>query len=609
MGYDVMYRIASLILTVAILILLLGCQARLSSTMTEEVSSFDTDAADTAREVFIFAESPFLDIDSDMMAEQFQLNKIPAAIKTIDSITAWDAVYNMLLDSLMAADTKDFDLRAHDTSLYIQFVERRQDRILRLLFVNEIRSKVNIADSVVRHIYETEQENFTVPKKYRARHIVLAGHALKKEDSLKYRGYNDEQMDSIAFDMITDLRQRILDGANFDTLAMLYSQDPRTKAAGGDLGYFQLASMAHPFDSTVEHTPIGELSGIIKTVYGWHILRVEDMSPGHVRPYDSVVTEIKERLEATAMQTAARAFADSVSALGTVVVDTAALNIPDSLLNKEDPVAYVNPDDLEYGCDTIVARQYIEQLYPYKRARNIQDELSFEEKERLMNLVAVRFHLLRAARILGYADSEDMRQWSERLYKRYCVSIMQRQFFDDSYEPTQEEVEAYYKTHMENYVSDRPVYVQHIIFADSNLAEHVRDQLESGADFMEMVDLYYPGDPEIKRAAADLGYIGENDMPRAFWNVAMTTAPGKISAPVKTEYGYHIIKVVEKQFSVDLAKASFTIRSTLKEQHKRQMIVDFVVSQLGQMPKIHWDRRTDLYRKEIPRPTGMFNQG
>jgi hypothetical protein len=331
-------------------------------------------------------------------------------------------------------------------------------------------------------------------------------------------------------------------------------------------------------------------------------LRVEDVSEPHVRPLDSVATGIREQLLAGQMEKMGRVFVDSVVAEGEFALDSTTLEKPDSVLKMTDPMAYVNSSDFQHGCDTIFAKQYFEQLYSFKRMKGAEGELSLADKIELLNIIATRYHLLRAARILGFADGEDMRKWSRSIYRRYSVAVMRRQLLEDGYQPTNEEIETYYQDHIDDYISERPIYVQHIIFADSNLAEHVRDILSSGADFMEMVDRYYPGDPEIKRAAADLGYIGEYDMPPEFWQRARITPEGTISRPVKTEYGYHLIKVVEKDFPVSLENAAARIRIALKEDHKKDIIKNFVESRLGGSPVIYWERLDDLYRKKLPRP-------
>jgi len=159
---------------------------------------------------------------------------------------------------------------------------------------------------------------------------------------------------------------------------------------------------------------------------------------------------------------------------------------------------------------------------------------------------------------------------------------------------------AYYDSHAVDYQVERPVKVQQIIFADSNLAEYVRDLLNSGADFMEMVDKYYPGDSEIKRSAADLGFIGPSDMPNAFWQTAITTPVGRTSSPVKTQYGYHLIKVLEKKNTTPFEDARFRIEPYLKEQHTLELLRKAVESRIGGPPTIHWNRFGDLYRFPPP---------
>ena len=112
---------------------------------------------------------------------------------------------------------------------------------------------------------------------------------------------------------------------------------------------------------------------------------------------------------------------------------------------------------------------------------------------------------------------------------------------------------------------------------------------------MEMVDKYYPGDPDIRHAAADLGEIGPNDMPGEFWRVAQATAVGTISHPVRTEYGYHLIKVLSRKYSLDFGQATAKIKPILMRDHQRQLLRAFVDARLSEAPKIHWEYMDKLY--------------
>ena len=125
----------------------------------------------------------------------------------------------------------------------------------------------------------------------------------------------------------------------------------------------------------------------------------------------------------------------------------------------------------------------------------------------------------------------------------------------------------------------------------------------SGADFMQMAEKYYPGDPDIRQVAADLGWIGPNDMPGPFWKAALATREGEISHPVKTEFGYHLIKVTKKNFSDTFETARLKIIPLLKSEHKEKQRREFVGSRLGEALVIHWDRLSKLYRASASGPT------
>lgn len=551
---------------------------------------------------FVFAESPILNVTAGMMAEQFNTDMLPSAITKIDSVTAENTVYEILLDSLLGREADTFDLRqAH--SLYRQYEQLRYDQVMRLMYQKLIVDSVTVNDSEMTAAYAADSETYRVPDQYRVRHIVISAQGLKKSpDSVLYRNVDTEVLDSIAHEKIVTLRQRILAGASFDTMAMVYSQDRGSASKGGDLGFLSTASLVKPFDSTVMHTPIGEVSEPIKTVFGWHIVRVEEFLPSHILPLDSVRGEVASKIGQEKIGERSRRFIDSLRAAGKVVVDSAALSLPDSLHKKGDLMAIINPQDKEYGHDTLTYEDYAEQVYSFQRAKKIDRSLNYDEKKELITSIAMRFHLMTVAKRLGYYNDPKVEAWAADTKKRYAISIMKKGIVNEEYIVPDSAVRAYYDAHIGEYQVDRPLTVQHIIFSDSALAAHIRDQLTSGADFMEMARQYYPGEPDIRTAAADLGEIGPKDMPAAFYSAAMSTPVGGISRPVKTEFGYHLIKVLARNLSVDFDRAALTIRPKLKKAWQEQTRREWVERKLGRPPVIHWERLGDLYRKIVKPP-------
>ena len=582
--------------------MLFACQGGQKNLSVKDEADRDSTAAP------IFAESKFLNIDINMMAEEFQREMLPVS-KKIDSSIAENAVYEMLLDSLLALKFEDFDL---DEEPYLkkQHDDMWHDLLLRKMYQKFIIDSVSADSGEVLAAYEEFKDRFFMPKKYRARHIVISGDNLRhSSDSAEYLNLTENQIDSIAHDKVSQLRERLLTGANFDTLAMIYSQDPGSADAGGDLGYFELTQMVSPFDSTVEHTPIGSVSGLIKTRFGWHIVKVVDVADEHYQPFDSVSTALEALVKERKVAERATHIIDSISTSGITIIDTSLLKVDDSIPARTSVLALINPDDKVNGNDTLYFSDYLSQVGFYAQQLRLAFPLPLEDKIKLVNIMTNKFHMYRAAILMHYDQDPELEKWSYVTRLKYAISMMRKDLFDDKYAPTDNELKAYYDSHQADYEVERPFKVQHIVFADSNMAEYVRDVAMAGTDFDDLIEQYYPGDPDIKEAAANLGYIGQGDMPPSFWRAALITSVGDISRPVKTQYGFHIIKVLDKNNSMRFETAKGRIETILKEKHKKDLRNSYIIKKIGKPPVIHWDLLGKLYYKKGPAPVNPSLRG
>ena len=142
---------------------------------------------------------------------------------------------------------------------------------------------------------------------------------------------------------------------------------------------------------------------------------------------------------------------------------------------------------------------------------------------------------------------------NERLTARYLLFDPE----DQDVEPesiTDEDIAAYYSEHPEAFLEDDRVSISYVMIpkqpsvADSLRVERqineLYDQLVNGADF-ETLAMDFSEDTSNASEGGDLGFFGRNDMVPEFEAAAFETPPGSISSPVKTEYGWHIIKVEE----------------------------------------------------------------
>jgi parvulin-like peptidyl-prolyl isomerase/Tfp pilus assembly protein PilF len=113
-------------------------------------------------------------------------------------------------------------------------------------------------------------------------------------------------------------------------------------------------------------------------------------------------------------------------------------------------------------------------------------------------------------------------------------------------EPTDDELEAYFEKNISHYDTPEEIRASHILVADEETANEVLDKLKDGADFAELAK-EYSTDPGSKDKGGDLGWFSRGRMVKEFEEAAFALKVGEVSAPVKTQYGYHIIKLTDRK--------------------------------------------------------------
>ncbi|MFS0776631.1 peptidylprolyl isomerase [Neobacillus sp. 3P2-tot-E-2] len=142
-----------------------------------------------------------------------------------------------------------------------------------------------------------------------------------------------------------------------------------------------------------------------------------------------------------------------------------------------------------------------------------------------------------------------------------------RKLIEPQIEITDEELQTYFEENKDSFGEAEQVKASHILVADEATANEIKQKLADGADFVELAK-EYSTDEGTKENGGELGFFAKGTMVTEFDDVAFTLPVNEISDPVKTEYGYHIIKVEEKK---EAKEANFDdskteIKETLIEQ-------------------------------------------
>ncbi|MCP4634819.1 MAG: hypothetical protein GY855_17970 [candidate division Zixibacteria bacterium] len=440
--------------------------------------------------------------------------------------------------------------------------------VLKLLFQHEISSKINISDEEAQRYYENNLKKYTTPEQLRARHI-LAKLDIAEEDK------EDEKKlalaEAKAKKKADGIYKQLKNGEDFAVLAEKHSGDEASAKRGGDLGFFSRGRMVKPFEDAAFALEIGDISEPVKSEFGYHIIKAEDRREEEIKPMDdSRKGQIKQQEKSKRERERADTFVDSIKQEAEFKFNEKLIaNDEDTTLKATDWVVIAN------GTDSIKHERYIDQKPKYMRFKNLE-ELTIDDKKEMLKTLLINELLVHIAREKGLFNDPTMIEQGEQFTLTQANAKVDEFKEASNVEPTDSLMQAYFNKHISDFVVDKPLHVFHIIFTDSMMAEVIYDSIASGADFVEMAKRYYPGEPEIREVAFDLDFISEREMPKAFWDMANSLQVGTVSKPVKTEWGWHIIKLVSRKRSKTYDQVKSRIKSKLRDEANEKAEAEYV---------------------------------
>ncbi len=140
-----------------------------------------------------------------------------------------------------------------------------------------------MTEPALHKIYDEATKNAAKEPEVRARHILF-----------RVADPNDQAASKAAEDKVKATIERIKNGEDFAKLATALTEDPSGKQDGGDLGYFTRDQMVPEFAEAAFNLEKGQISGPVKTAFGWHVLKVEDKRMREPPSFDQVRGEIEE---------------------------------------------------------------------------------------------------------------------------------------------------------------------------------------------------------------------------------------------------------------------------------------------------------------------------
>lgn len=166
---------------------------------------------------------------------------------------------------------------------------------------------------------------------------------------------------------------------------------------------------------------------------------------------------------------------------------------------------------------------------------------------------------------------------------------------------TPAQISQYFQKNRASFAAPMQVKARHILVGDLATADKVEGLLKKGGDFAKLAQ-QYSIDPGSKANGGELGWFKEGQMVAPFWKAASTQAVGVIGPPVRSPFGYHIIKVQGRKPAIKatLANSSAKIKSQLRQQQEAPLIQPFL---LGLTQKARIATTNPAFAGLFPTPT------
>ena len=201
-------------------------------------------------------------------------------------------------------DQSDFEKKISEMNYTEDMIKNqiKRTKTIRKLIDEKVLPTITISDETLKSYYDSHPKEFKVPERVRASHILV------KVDA---KATDAEKAD--ARKKIEGIKSKLDNGEDFAKLASEDSDCPSSKK-GGDLGFFSRGQMVKPFEDAAFSLKPGEVSDIVETRFGYHIIKLTEKEDAKTLAYDDVKEKLKDKLTQEKLKETMPTFIDSLKA-------------------------------------------------------------------------------------------------------------------------------------------------------------------------------------------------------------------------------------------------------------------------------------------------------
>jgi peptidyl-prolyl cis-trans isomerase C len=239
----------------------------------------------------------------DRLIEQELLRE--AAVKDSITVTDEEVQGNVSQLKTMAGGDEAFQKLLADNGANEEDVvkDMKTNLLLKHYFDKKVKRDQAVTDQEIQDYYDNHPENFASKPQVEASHILI-----------RTKPEMTDADKAAARQKAEEVLAKAKKGEDFGALAKEYSEDPGSATKGGDLGWFNQGQMVAPFDSAAFALEPGQLSDVVTTNYGYHVIKLQDKRMGEAQKLEAVKPQIQQFLAQQKSQEQFRALVDSLKA-------------------------------------------------------------------------------------------------------------------------------------------------------------------------------------------------------------------------------------------------------------------------------------------------------
>jgi len=246
-----------------------------------------------------------------------ELDKIPMNMKMAVATESGKKSYldRLIMKKLLLIEANK-DKIENEKEFQTRLIDIKEQLLIESLLKKKISSDSQLNDEELKKYYDTNKDKFKKGEEINTRHILL-----KTAEEAK------------------QIKEKLQNGEDFVELAKKYSIDPNAKTTGGEIGFHPKGAIFPEYEEAAfKLTKIGQVSGIVKTQYGYHIIRLEGTKPPAFVSFDEVKDFIKQQMVQEKQKELVEKYIGDLKKNAKITID-------ENLLKEDKPVASEKPEN------------------------------------------------------------------------------------------------------------------------------------------------------------------------------------------------------------------------------------------------------------------------